>query len=69
MKTIEMVVRDERGTTSIRETFDEDTTWCAIAYTFYKFLSAQGYHLSPEAVGADVDSYITSAEEDQGELW
>ena len=68
MKQITFTMSDDRGTTTIRENFDEDATWMAIAYSFHKFLQSMGYNLDTDAVGADVDDYLTSAP-DEGEDW
>ncbi len=61
-KTITMTVTDGNSHVTMREVFDSNTTWMALAYQFHKFLAAQGYHLDNEAVGADVEAYILSTE-------
>lgn len=61
MKTIEMTMSDERGSLTIREEFDEDCTWKAIAYTFRKFLNAQGYEIRDDDLDDLVEHYISSA--------
>lgn len=66
MKNITFTVTDDRGTTEISERFDEDASWMAVAYLFYKFLAAMGYSLDVEDVGADVDDYLASAPEEEG---
>lgn len=68
MKSITMTMRDERGTATITENFDDDANWPAIAYTFKKFLSSMGYLPAEGAVGECVESYLAH-DANQGELW
>jgi hypothetical protein len=65
-KTIVMSCHDSnRGHVNLTQTFDEDTSWSAIAYQFHKFLVAQGYVLDHDHVGADVEAFIMATEQDE----
>lgn len=68
-KIINMTITDGNTQVSIREVFSDTTPWSAIAYQFHKFLAAQGYRLEPEAVGADVDSYVSATDNIKSEEW
>lgn len=68
MKRITFTMSDDRGTTEIRETFDDDCSWRAVAYSFYKFLHGMGYQLDPDKVGAEVSDYLASGP-DEEDLW
>lgn len=59
-KTITMTVHQGNTCVTIQETFSDAATWGALAYQFQKFLAAQGYLVSSEDVGADVDDYCAS---------
>ncbi len=70
MKQITFTMTNERGSTTISESFDDDAT-CALlrAYTFHKFLSSMGYVIhEPDAVGGDVEAYMGSAPS-EGDGW
>jgi hypothetical protein len=66
-KTIKMIATEGSTSVTITETFSGETSWFAIAYQFYKFLVAQGFRLDHEDVGADVESYVMSVNEDSEE--
>lgn len=68
-KIINMTITDGNTQVSIREVFNEMVPWSAIAYQFHKFLAAQGYHLEPEDVGADVEAYIDAIATTEEESW
>ena len=62
-KTITMTCRDETGgEVTIRQHFDRDCSWMALAYQYYTFLAAMGYRLDTEDVGADVEGFISATE-------
>lgn len=61
IKTITMTCRDETGgEVIIKQHFDRDCNWEALAYQFYTFLAAMGYRPEHEDVGADVESYVSA---------
>jgi hypothetical protein len=63
-KTIYMRCFDSNGgAVDITQKYDDGCSWMAIAYQFHKFLSAQGYILDNEQVGADVEAFCMSIEE------
>jgi hypothetical protein len=68
-KIINMTITDGNTQVSIREVFNDMAPWSAIAYQFHKFLAAQGYHLEPEDVGAEVDSYVSAIDNIEVEAW
>ena len=62
-KTITMICRDETGgEVIIKQHFNGDCCWTALAYQYYTFLAAMGYRLDVEDVGADVESFISATE-------
>lgn len=62
-KTITMICRDETGgEVTIKQYFDRDCSWMALAYQYYTFLAAMGYRLDTEDVGADVEAFISATE-------
>ncbi len=69
MKSITFSCRHDRGTTTISEDFDEDCTWKAIAYSFRKFLAAQGYVIDPDTdLGDCILDYVDS-DPSKEKLW
>ena len=61
-KTITMTVIEGNSTVTMRQTFDRDTTWMAIAFQFEKFLAAQGYRVELGEAGADVEAYVLATD-------
>ena len=64
-KTIKMVATEGSTRVEITETFEDIVSWQAIAYQFQKFLAAQGYQVTSEDVGADVESYVGCVSEEE----
>lgn len=64
-KRIEMILHHGNSQVTIREEFDEDAPWHALAYQFACFLKAQGFHVSEEDIGYDVESYVRNVVKDE----
>ena len=61
IKTITMTCSDQRGGyVTLKQNYDEDCPWDAIAFQFYKFLASQSYVLDHEKVGADIELFVKS---------
>lgn len=57
-KTITMACCDQNGgMVQHIQVYNDDCSWDAIAYQFWKFLQAQGYVLDFHRVGADPESF------------
>ena len=66
-KTISMVCHESNGgTVTIKQQYDEDCNWPAIAYQFLCLLHGMGYRLDIEDVGADIESFILATKNEEG---